>query len=74
MDRPRRSDDTAGQMDREAGWWTTGGKIGLPPLARVKEEWVDHNNNNMVETYSSMGLVMALYVVSIDFLFFMLLM
>ena len=22
-------------MDREAGWWTTSGNIGLPPLARV---------------------------------------
>ena len=27
--------DTAGQMDGEAGWWTTSGNIGLPPLARV---------------------------------------
>ena len=35
MDRPRRSDCTAGQMDEEAGWWTTSGNIGLPPLARV---------------------------------------
>ena len=26
---------TAGQMDGEAGWWTTRGNIGLPPLARV---------------------------------------
>ena len=24
-------------MDGEAGWWTTSGKIGLPPLARVME-------------------------------------
>ena len=23
-------------MDGEAGWWTTNGKIGLPPLARAK--------------------------------------
>ena len=22
-------------MDREAGWWTTSGNIGLPPLARA---------------------------------------
>ena len=35
VDRPRRSDCTAGQMDGEAGWWTTCGNIGLPPLARV---------------------------------------
>ena len=33
----RRSDCTAGQMDGEVGWWTTSGKIGLPPLARVTE-------------------------------------
>ena len=25
-----------GQMDGEAGWWTTSGKIGFPPLTRVK--------------------------------------
>ena len=35
VDRPRRSDYTAGQMDGEAGWWTTIENIGLPPLARV---------------------------------------
>ena len=23
------------RLDREAGWWTTSGNIGLPPLARV---------------------------------------
>ena len=34
-DRPCRSDCTAGQMDGEAGWWTTSGNIGLSPLARV---------------------------------------
>ena len=33
VDRPRWSDGTAGQMDGEAGWWTSSGKIGLPPLA-----------------------------------------
>ena len=32
---PAGSDCTAGQMDGEAGWWTTCGNIGLPPLARV---------------------------------------
>ena len=42
VDIPRRSDCTAGQMDGEAGWWTTSGNIGLPPLARVME-WVDNN-------------------------------
>ena len=35
VDRTRRSDCTAGQMDGEAGWWTTRGNIGLPPQARV---------------------------------------
>ena len=35
IDKPRQSDCTGGQMDREAGWWTTSGNIGLPPLARV---------------------------------------
>ena len=30
VDRPRRSDCTAGQMDGETGWWTTSGNIGLP--------------------------------------------
>ena len=35
VDRPRRSDCTAGQMDGKAGWWITSGNIGLPPLARV---------------------------------------
>ena len=35
VDRPRRSDCTAGPMDGEAGWWTTSGNIGPSPLARV---------------------------------------
>ena len=34
VDRPRRSDCTAGQMDGEAGWWTTCGNIGLPPTSK----------------------------------------
>ena len=36
VDRPRRRACTAGQMDGEAGWWTTSENIELPPLARVK--------------------------------------
>ena len=36
MVRPHRGDGTAGQIDGEAGWYTTSGKIGLSPLARVK--------------------------------------
>ena len=35
MDRPHRSDGTAGQMDREDGWCATNGNIAFPPLARV---------------------------------------
>ena len=36
VDTPSWSDGTAGQMDREDGWWASRGNIGLPPLARVK--------------------------------------
>ena len=36
VDRPRRSDRAVCQMDGEAGWWTTSGKIGLTRLANVK--------------------------------------
>ena len=50
-------------MDGEAGWWTTIGNIGLPPLARVMG--VGRQQHDMVKTYSSMGLVMALYVAMI---------
>ena len=35
VDRTRRSVCTAGQIDGEAGWWTTSGKIRLHPLAMV---------------------------------------
>ena len=53
MDRPCRSDGTAGQMDGtagqmdgEAGWWTTSGKIGVPPFPLARSwVWVDNNNN-----------------------------
>ena len=34
MDRPRRCDYNAGQMDGETGWWTTSRKIGLPPTSK----------------------------------------
>ena len=33
-------------MDGEAGWWTTSGNIGLPPLARVMG--VGRHNNNLI--------------------------
>ena len=35
VDRPRRGDCTAGQMNGEADWWITSGNIRLSPLARV---------------------------------------
>ena len=38
VDIPRPSDCSAGQMDGEAGWWTTSGNIGLPLLARIMRE------------------------------------
>ena len=43
VDRPRRSECTAGQMDGEAGWWTTSGKIRLPHQHGLCD-WVDNNN------------------------------
>ena len=46
VDRPCRSDCTAGQIDGEAGWWTTNGNIGLPPLARVMGVGRQHNQYN----------------------------
>ena len=60
VDKPRRSDCTAGQMDGEAGWWTTSGNIGLPPLARVmgvgrQQQWYTNclaliNTNKLFHT------------------------
>ena len=35
VDRPHQSECTAGQMDEEAGCWTSSRKISLPPLAMV---------------------------------------
>ena len=35
VDGPCRGDCIAGQMNGEAGWWTTSGNIGIPPLARI---------------------------------------
>ena len=48
-------------MDREAGWWTTSGNIGLPPLARVMGVGRQHNNNIM-HLMSSGNNVGMLYV------------
>ena len=47
VDKPCRNDGTAGLMDREVGWWTTSGKIGLPPLVWVRER-IDNNNTNQL--------------------------
>ena len=52
VDRPRRSDCTAGQMDGEAGWWTTSGNIGLPPLARAMGVGRQQQQHHIDEGYS----------------------
>ena len=50
---------------RLAGYTLTYWVVG-PLHSYTQEGWVDNNNNNhIVETYSSMGLVMALYVAMI---------
>ena len=45
-----RTDCAAGKMDGEAGWWTTSGNIGLPPLAMVigvsRQQEVQHCYDN----------------------------
>ena len=43
---PRQGGGTANQMDGEVDWWTTSGKIGLPPLGRVKGVGRQHHNHN----------------------------
>ena len=44
-------------MDGEAGWWTTSGNIGLPPLARVMGVGrQQHGNNEMYKQYLLMQL------------------
>ena len=57
LDRPHRGDCTAGQMDGEAGWWTTSGNIGLPPLARV----MGVGRQQQVQCQSSRGLAWPVY-------------
>ena len=45
-------------MDREAGWWTTSGNIGLPPLARVMGVGrQQHHGGNILEYGSCYGFV-----------------
>ena len=51
MDRLRRSDGAASQIEVEAGWWTTGGKFG-PPLARHKGVGkIQHNIHILLDIY-----------------------
>ena len=50
MDRPRQGVGTNGQMDGEAGWWTTSGKIGLPSLARVMGVGRKHQDSRFDKT------------------------
>ena len=44
VDRPLRSDGTPCQMNREAGWWTTSGNIGLhpPPPCRNQVKQINY--------------------------------
>ena len=46
VDRSRRSDCTAVQMNGEAGWWTTSGNIGLPH-EQWSWEWVDNKKSRL---------------------------
>ena len=58
MDITRSSDSTAGQMDGEAGWWSTSGNIRVPPrpLVRIKrmhrqqQHFVNNELNDYLET------------------------
>ena len=38
-------------MDGEAGWWTTSGNIGLPPLARVMGVGRQQQQHELFEKY-----------------------
>ena len=51
VDRPHRIDCTVGQMDGEDGWWTTRGKIGLPP------QWIDNNKGDNPEKMAFMNMI-----------------
>ena len=54
VDRPRRSNCIAGQMDGEAGWWTTSGNVGQTPLARVMgvgRQQQRYNHFNSIRCY-----------------------
>ena len=48
-------------MGGEAGWWTTSGNIGLPPLARVMGVGRQHNTNG--EVYRRMNTHKSLLIV-----------
>ena len=47
-------------MDGEAGWWTTSGNIGLPPLARamgVGRQQQHYVGVNVFHVYLNFGIV-----------------
>ena len=49
-------------MDGEAGWWTTSGNMGLPPLARVMGVGRQHNTfKNEKKTASEMKFLGPLF-------------
>ena len=45
-------------MDGEAGWWTTSGNIGLPPLARAmgvgRQQHDEENDDEEVTDYADL--------------------
>ena len=65
VDIPRWSDCTAGQIDGEAGWWTTSGRSDSPPppLARVMGVGRQQQppGGNVLEYWSSYGSVCGEY-------------
>ena len=64
---------TACQMAGEAGWWTTSGNIGLPPLARVMG--VGRQQQQLIEVLSILcyiyysTIIIDLYTIYITFIF-----
>ena len=52
-------------MDGEAGWWTTSGNIGLPPLARVMGVGRQQQHDDVSLGYDHYGVWESVYVVAI---------
>ena len=63
MDVSREGGASASQVERTPGRATLTSWVVRPLHSYTQEGWVD-NNNHMVESYSSTGLVMVLYVAS----------